>query len=67
VVGLFEAADTAGKRTGERALFVAEQFTFQQRLGNRDATDNDERLVEPVAVLKDRARDEFLAMPGLRG
>ena len=44
-VGLLELADAAGDGAGEGALLVAEQFGFQQVLGDGGAVDGDERLV----------------------
>ena len=43
-VGQLELADLFAHRAGERAGHVAEQFAFQQRLGQRAAGDFDERL-----------------------
>ena len=40
-VGLLDAAGFLFDRAGERAFFVAEQFAFQQRLGNGRAVDAD--------------------------
>ncbi len=63
-VRLLEAADAPQFRAGERAALVAEQFAFEQRFGNRRAVDGDERRLRAVAVLVNRARDEFLAGAG---
>ena len=46
---------------GERALLVAEQLGFEQRLGQGGAGDRDERLGRAVAGVVDGARDHFLA------
>ena len=54
-------------RAGERASFVAEQFAFQQLLGNRGAVDGEERLLAAVAVMINRAGDEFLAGAAFAG
>ena len=43
-VRFLELADAARDRAGERALLVAEQFGFEQVLGDRGAIDRDERL-----------------------
>ena len=64
VVGLLEAAHAAGVRAGEGAAFVAEQFAFQQGFRNGRAVDGDERLRGALAVLVNRARDQFLAGAG---
>ena len=48
-------------RAGERAFFVAEQFAFEQRFGNRGAVDADVIRVAPLAQTVQRAGDEFLA------
>ena len=40
-VGFLDAAGLLFQRAGERALFVAEQFAFQQRFGNGGAIDAD--------------------------
>ena len=42
-VRLLKPADALGVRAGERALFVPEQFAFQQRFGNGGAVDLDQR------------------------
>src|SRR5260370_32225026 len=49
---------------GKVASFVAEEFTFQECLWNRGAVDGDKRLVRPVAVLVNGARDELFAAAG---
>ena len=48
-------------RAGERAFFVAEQFAFEQRFGNRGAVDADVIRLAPPAQMVQRAGDEFLA------
>src|SRR6185503_9340186 len=52
-------------RAGERALLVPEQLGLEELLGERDAVDDDERLVRPPAPPVDRARDDLLARPAL--
>ena len=42
-VALLELADPLAVGAGERAFFVAEQFAFQQLLGNGRAVDRQER------------------------
>ena len=54
-------------RAGERAFFVAEQFAFQQLFGNGGAVDREERLFAAVAVMINRAGDEFLAGAAFAG
>ena len=54
-------------RAGERALHVAEQFGFQQRLRKRAAIDGDERRLRAGAIFVDGAGDQFLAGAALAG
>src|SRR5262249_28923338 len=49
---------------GERALAMAEQFAFDEVLGQRAAVDGDEWLIAPLALFEDRARRELLAGAG---
>src|SRR5262249_60654453 len=49
------------------ALRVTEQFALEQRLGHRRAVDRDERAVLALALVVDRARDDFLAGTALAG
>jgi len=60
VVGLFDLSDTAMDRPRKGPLFVAEQFTFQQRFRNSHAVDDQEGLVGPKAVLIGGPRHKFL-------
>ena len=46
---------------GEGALLVAEQFAFDQVARDRGHVDGDERAAFALAVIVQRARDEFLA------
>ena len=46
---------------GERALHVAEQLRFEQRLGQRAAVERDERPIAPQRIEVDGARHPFLA------
>ena len=66
-VGLFELADAARDRAGERAFLVAEQFGFQKRLRDRRAIDADERLLGAGRAGVNVARQHFLAGAGFAG
>ncbi len=59
--GQFEAADAALERAGECALFVTEDFAFDQRFRNRGAIDGDERLRLARAERVNGARDQFFS------
>ena len=52
-------------RAGEAPFLVTEQFALDQRLRNRTAVEDDERLVRSLAHLVDRARHDLFARPGL--
>ena len=67
VLGHFEAAGAALGGAGEGALFVAEQFAFDQRFGQRGAVDGDERPLPARAERVQRARHHFLAGAALAG
>ena len=56
-----EEADLVLHRAGEGALLVAEEFGFEQVLGQRRAVDGHEGLVLPRGIEMQRAGDEFLA------
>ncbi len=64
-VRLLETPDAPRVGSGKGAALVAEEFALQQRLGDRGAIHGDERFFRAVAVLVDRAGDEFLAGAGL--
>jgi len=49
-IGQFESAIPLVGRAGEGAFFVAEEFAFDERLGDGGAVDLDERLVGTLAV-----------------
>ncbi len=66
-VAELEFSQTLAGGPGERALFVAKQFTLDQIVGNRCAVDGDERLGGPMTVFPDRASNEFLAGATLAG
>ena len=57
----------AGLGAGEGALLVAEQFGFDQVARDRRHVDGDERTRAPLAVVVQRARDQFLAGAGFAG
>src|SRR5262249_17183103 len=61
VVGLLETANAPKLRASERATLVTEEFALQQCFRDRSAVDCNKRPLCPVAVLVNRARDEFLA------
>ena len=58
---LLEPSDTARRRAGEGAFFVAEQFALDQLARDRGHVDRDKRAVAPLAVIVQRASDQFLA------
>ena len=60
-LGLLEAAGAARVGAGEGALLVAEQLGFDQVARDRRHVDGDERAVAALAVVVQRARDQFLA------
>ena len=63
----FEAAGLAGHRAGERALLVAEQLTFEERLRDGAAVDLQEGRALAVALLVQGAGDQLLARAALAG
>ena len=64
-VGGLEQTLAGAVGAGERAALVAEQFAFEQGLGEGGAIDRDERLGGARAAAMDRAGDQFLAGAGL--
>ena len=60
-VGLLELADAPAVGPGKRPALVAEEFAFQERLGNGRAVDGQERRLAAAAVMVDGASDQFLA------
>ena len=64
-VGLLELPAFHGRCTGEGALFVPEQFAFDQRFRNRRTVDRHKRLIGSGAVQMDRPRHQLLAGPVL--
>src|SRR5947208_990725 len=65
VSGLLETPDAAGLRSGKGAAFVTEEFALEQGFRNGGAVDRNKGSLGAVAVLVNRARNEFLAGPGL--
>src|SRR5208282_347605 len=66
-VALLEFADALQGRAGERAAFVAKEFAFKQLFGNRGAIDRKKRLLTAVAVMINRAGNQFLAGAAFAG
>ena len=60
-IGALDLADGLLDGAGEGALFMAEQFTFEQGLGDRGAVDRDERLLRAVAHAVDGMCQHLLA------
>ena len=67
MVALFELADALHRRAGEGAALVAEEFAFEQLLGDGRAVHGQERLRAAVAVMINRARHQFLARAAFAG
>ena len=63
--GKLEAAQPRGQRAGEGALFVSEQFAFQQVGGNGAAIHRHERMSRAARQFVNVARHHFLAGAGL--
>ena len=59
--GLFDLAGRRLHRAGERTLFVAEQFAFEQSFGDGGAVDRDEGTGAPRRGLMQPTRQQFLA------
>ena len=66
-VALLEFSDALVGRAGERAAFVAEQFAFQKLFRNRGAIDGKKRLCAAVAVMINRAGDQFFSRAAFAG
>src|SRR5277367_5899487 len=66
-IGQFETADAAFGGAGERAFFVAEDFAFHQRFGDRGTIDGDERMVHARREHVNRTRDHFFPGAGFTG
>ncbi len=66
-LGLLETPTSLRLGAGERAALVAEQFGFEQILGNRRGVDGDERPFGTRTVPMQRTRHQFLARTGFAG
>ena len=66
-LGLLEATTALRLRAGERTALVAEQFAFQQILGNGRRVDRHERPTGHGRVLVQRASHQFLARARFAG
>ena len=64
-MGQLESSWLALRGARERALFVAEQLAFEQRLGDRRAIDRDERSVGARAQRVQRSGEEFFPSSAL--
>ncbi len=64
-VGHFDFAFARPIGSGECALFMAEEFAFQQALGNAAAIDGHQRRIAALAAGVDRPGDKLLAGPAL--
>ena len=67
IITLLEFADALNSGAGERAFFVAEQFAFEELFRNRGAIHRKKRLRRAVAVMINRAGNEFLAGAAFAG
>src|ERR1700733_6230651 len=56
-----ETTDGLTYRTGESPFFVTEEFTFEQRAGNRRTIEGHKTVPSPRARLMDRPGNDFLA------
>src|SRR5262249_5153120 len=63
-VGLLKTANPTSAGACESAAFVAEQFAFEQRFRDSGAIDSDEGAANAVAMLINRARDQFFTGSG---
>ena len=61
LVALFKAADTLAGSTGERTLLVAEEFTFEEIVGNGRTIDGEEIFIAAGAEIMDGAGNEFFS------
>ena len=60
-IGFFNATGLLFHRAGERALFVAKQFAFEQGFGDGGAIDADVTRLAALAQSVQGAGDQFLA------
>ena len=58
---MFKAARALAYRSGEGSLFVAEQFTLEQLLGNGGAVDGDKTFTVALGIGVDGAGHKFLS------
>src|SRR5271165_920937 len=63
----FKQSLAAVIRSGERALFVAEEFAFEKRFGECRAVYGHKWFGGSIAVAMDRPGHEFLARTGFSG
>ena len=63
-IGELEFADTAFLRAGKGAGFMAEQFAFDHRLGQRPGVDRNERAVAAARQVVQRPCDDFFTRAG---
>ena len=66
-MGSMDAPNARLDRSGERTLGIAEEFRFEQGLGNRRAIHHHKRLVSAAADQMDFLRDQVLAGSALAG
>ena len=66
-LGLLETAGGLVLGAGKGALFVSEQFGFDQITGDGGHVDGDKRAVAALAVVVQRTRHQFLAGAGFAG
>ncbi len=67
VLRQLEASGAALDRSGEGALFMAEQLAFHERIRHGGAVDGDERSGAPRAQRMNRARGQFFSRAALAG
>ena len=65
MIGLLELALFSFTGAGERSLFRAEQFAFQQVTRYGGAVDRNERFPETLRILLNGSRHQLLAGTGL--
>ena len=66
-IGLLEAAETPGLRTGEGTAFVTEELGFEELARDRGGIERDERLGRPRAVTMQGPRNQLLSGARLAG
>src|SRR5579872_5297809 len=65
VIRNFHESRLRSGSSGECSFFIAEQFGFQQILGQRSTVYGYERMLGPFALCVDRVRNQFFASSGL--